>query len=83
MLLVKNERMARDGRQALPKTRLCAEVLLSLVFDAETYQVKTTIRRMQSRLGNGWSATSAVQFLSGRQAEVAIGRSLPEERPAL
>lgn len=67
-MLYKIERMKQKARDELPKARLCAHVVCSLALDADEDSVAATIRKMKTRLGVGWSVTSAFQFMSGRQA---------------
>ena len=62
----------------LPKARLCADVVLSVVSgDAD---LELAISKLKAGLGNNWSHVTAFQFMSGRQAKFAAECSRTEEQ---
>lgn len=66
----------------LPKTRLCAAVVLSWGYvDQQTLETTTTA--LQAELGNGWSTTSAFQFMAGKTAKAALDTAAADEQVSL
>lgn len=65
----------------LPKVRLCADVILQHLMSGK--EQPQTIAALKAIIGPNWSETTAVQFMSGRQAVLAIECARPEERRTL
>ena len=66
----------------LPKTRLCAAVVLAWGY-ADQSRVANTTAELQAGLGNGWSTTSAFQFMSGKSAKAALDTAKADEQVSL
>lgn len=62
----------------LPKTRLCSEVVLSVLSGSSDFDL--AIAKLKAGLGGNWSHVTAFQFMSGRQARLATECGLPEEQ---
>jgi len=73
-------RLRRNAQKELPKTRLCAEVIHAILLYEDKEAAAASIGKMQKKLGIGWSTTSSIQFMSGRQAEFAAECGLPDEK---
>jgi hypothetical protein len=54
----------------LPQIRLCAAVVLAWGH-ADQPRIANANAELQVRIGNGWSTTSAFQFMSGKAAKAA------------
>lgn len=80
-------RMRAAAPLELPKTRLCARVVLaSLPIEARPEggdDLQPALQALKAGLGPRWSAVTSFQFMSGRQAEFAAECGLPEERVSL
>lgn len=66
----------------LPKTRICAAVVLAR-FEGNQVKIKETVDALKSALGTGWSETSAFQFMSGKQAKAALDYGTKDEQVLL
>jgi hypothetical protein len=66
----------------LPKTRLCAAVVLAWGY-ADQLKVESTTAALQAELGNGWSTTSAFQFMAGKTAKAALDTAAVDEQVSL
>jgi len=65
----------------LPRTRLCATVVLAMAHsDAD---IEQAVRALKAELGGNWSHVTAFQFMSGRQAMLAAQSGTPQERDGL
>lgn len=65
----------------LPKARLCANLILSSVDGQSAIQL--AVDQLKQGLGNNWSATTALQFMSGRRGEFAADCAEPHEQARL
>lgn len=65
----------------LPKARLCANLILSSLDGKSAIQL--AVDQLKQGLGNNWSATSALQFMSGRRGEFAADCAEPHEQARL
>ncbi len=65
----------------LPKARLCANVILAAV-DGEN-AMESAVAQLKQGLGNNWSRTTALQFMSGRRGEFAADCAPPQEQAQL
>lgn len=75
--------MRRNAPYELPKARLCANVIGTVLAGGTELEVAQAIERLKAGAGRNWSFTQAVQFLSGRQAELAIDCAPADEKVAL
>ncbi|OAI00896.1 hypothetical protein A1353_18980 [Methylomonas methanica] len=66
----------------LPQTRLCAAVVLAWGYE-DQLKFKNATKALQAELGNGWSSTSAFQFMSGATAKAALDTAGSEEQISL
>lgn len=66
----------------LPKTRLCAAVVLAWGY-SDQLKVETATSALQAALGNGWSSTSAFQFMAGKTAKAALDTADSDEQISL
>jgi hypothetical protein len=66
----------------LPKTRLCAAVVLACGY-ADQSKIANATAELQAGLGNGWSTTSAFQFMSGKSAKAALDTAEVDEKAFL
>ncbi len=66
----------------LPKTRLCAAVVLAWGY-ADQLKVENATAALKAELGNGWSSTSAFQFMAGKTAKEALDTADSEEQVSL
>src|SRR5574343_303344 len=66
----------------LPKTRLCAAVVLAWGY-SDQLKVETATSALQAALGNGWSSTSAFQFMAGKTANAALDTADSDEQISL
>ena len=64
----------------LPKTRLCAGVVLAL---AEGGDEAASLALLKAGMGNNWSPVAAFQFMSGKQALFSAECGKPEEKVSL
>lgn len=71
----------RMAPQELPKARLCAEVILAISEGEDA--VALAVTELKKGLGNNWSITTAMQFMSGRRGAFAAECALLPERPRL
>lgn len=67
----------------LPKVRLCAHVVGTVLCGMGSDAVAEAVGLLRAYAGAGWSTTHALQFLSGRQAEFAIDCAVPREKAVL
>ena len=65
----------------LPKTRLCANVILSS--DRGVGAIELAVEQLKQGLGKNWSPVLALQFMSGRRAEFAADCAAPQEQAHL
>lgn len=65
----------------LNKVRLCADVALAYLSDDKSRIDNSTAKLKE--LGNGWSVTSAFQFLAGKTAKAALDKTSIEEQRTL
>ncbi|MGZ3836422.1 MAG: hypothetical protein ACXVB0_23105 [Mucilaginibacter sp.] len=63
----------------LPKTRLCAAVVLAWGY-ADQSRIANAAAELQVGLGNGWSGTSAFQFMCGKSAKAALDTAEADEK---
>lgn len=66
----------------LPKTRLCAAVVLAWGYD-DQLKVENATTALKAELGNGWSLTNAFQFMAGKTAKAALDTADSEEQISL
>ncbi|NOU12887.1 MAG: hypothetical protein HOO92_02810 [Methylococcaceae bacterium] len=66
----------------LPKTKLCAAVVLAWVY-ADQSKIENATTELQAGLGNDWSTTSAFQFMSGKSAKAALDTAKADEQVSL
>ena len=78
---MRNNRMRKAAPYELRKARLCASVVLTT--DENEESASATVASLKSSLGACWTATAAFQFMSGRQAELAVACASSEEKPRL
>ena len=64
----------------LPKTRLCAGLVLAI---AAGEGVDASLALLKAGMGNNWSAVAAFQFMSGKQALFSAECAGPAERASL
>ncbi len=64
------------------KTRLCADVVLAWGC-ADQSRAANATAELQTGLGNGWSTTSAFQFMSGKSAKAALDTAKADEQVSL
>lgn len=64
----------------LPKTRLCADLVLAI---AAGQGVEESLSRLKAGMGANWSAVAAFQFMSGKQALFSAECGAPAERAGL
>lgn len=64
----------------LPTARLCAAVVHALV---SAQSLDAPLRALKSHKGTNWSPLLALQYMSGRRAEMAAEASPPGERVGL
>ena len=71
----------------LPKARLCARVVLASLPSGPGASggadLVAALAALKAGLGQKWSAVTAIQYMSGRQAEFAAECGLPQERVGL
>lgn len=71
----------------LPKARLCARVVLAALAEDPSASggadLVAALAALKADLGQRWSAVTAIQYMSGRQAEFAAECGLPQERAGL
>lgn len=76
------EKKIAKQRQAapleLPKARLCADVVLSVLKGANEFE--DALSKLKTGLGENWSHVTAFQFMSGRQARLSAECARPEEQ---
>lgn len=78
---MRSNRMRKAAPYELRKARLCASVVLTT--DDNEESASATVASLKSSLGACWTATAAFQFMSGRQAELAVACASSEEKPRL
>lgn len=66
----------------LPKTRLCAAVVLAWGY-ADQLKLENATTALQAERGNGGSSTSAFQFMAGKTAKAALDTANIEEHISL
>ena len=66
----------------LPKTRLCAAVVLVWGY-ADQSRITNATAELQTGLGCGWSTTSAFQFMSGKSVKAALDTAKADEQVSL
>ncbi len=66
----------------LPKTRLCAAVVLAWGYSEQNKVVEATAC-LKKELGTGWSATSGFQFMAGKSAKAALDTAGKDEQVSL
>lgn len=82
--LVKKIREARAfAVHEVPKARLCAEVIYSLIREDDLDGVQKAVDELKSGCGNNWSPITAFQFMSGRRGEFAAEAAPREEQERL
>jgi hypothetical protein len=74
--------IANDATSELLKVRLCSSVILTLLDDNPT-NIQKSITALQKELGNGWSLTSAMQFMPGKRAKAALEQGNAEEQVSM
>ena len=71
----------------LPKARLCARVVLASLPAGPgatgMEDLVAALAALKAGLGQKWSAVTAIQYMSGRQAEFAAECGLSQERAGL
>ena len=82
-MLLKIAKMREAAPHELPKARLCAFVVLSSVEPLGEGVAAQAIADLKAALGSNWSATTAFQYMSGRQAEFATECGTRAEQPSL
>lgn len=82
-MLNKIARMRSQAPYELPKTRLCVNVVGTILAGGSAQEVAHAVELLQAGVGPSWSVTQALQFLSGRQAEFAIECAPADQRPTL
>lgn len=66
----------------LPKTRLCAAVVLAWGYSDQN-KIDDATAHLKKELGNGWSATSGFQFMAGKSAKAALDTAGKDEQVSL
>jgi hypothetical protein len=66
----------------LPKTKLCAAVVLAWGYADQT-KIENATAELKAGLGNGWSTTQAFQFMSGSSAKAALDTATVDEQVSL
>jgi hypothetical protein len=69
-----------DATFELQKARLCSSVILALVDGNPAVNIQKSITALQKQLGNGWSLTSTIQYMSGKRAKAALERGTADEQ---
>ena len=64
----------------LPKTRLCAGVVLAM---ASGQGVEASLALLKAGMGDNWSPVAAFQFMSGKQAFFSAACGVADEQAAL
>lgn len=82
-MLNKLASMRSNAPYELSKTKLCANVIGTVLAGGSDEEVSQAIELLKAGTGRNWSITQALQFLSGRQAEFAINCASDGERSAL
>lgn len=67
-LLAKIARMREAALNELPKTRLCAQIVLKLVDTKDEHSLCEEIASLKANLGPNWSVITAFQFMCGFQS---------------
>jgi len=67
--------------QFLQQTRLCADVVLAALEGESALQA--AVDRLKQGVARKWSYTQALQFMSGRQAQLACECAAPAEHARL
>ncbi|POR07958.1 hypothetical protein BV908_18425 [Diaphorobacter sp. LR2014-1] len=70
-----------EAPRELPKARLCAEAILAAIDGEEA--ILQALQLLKHGLGNNWSITTAMQYMSGRKGEFAADCADPQEKPRL
>lgn len=78
---MRSNRMRKAAPYELRKARLCASVVLTT--DDNEESASATVASLKNSLGACWTVTAAFQFMSGRQAELAVACANTEEKPRL
>lgn len=74
--------IANDTAFELRKARLCSSVILALL-DDNSANIQESITALQKELGNGWSLTSAIQYMSGKRAKAALELGTANEQVSM
>jgi hypothetical protein len=74
--------IANNATFELEKARLCSSVILALV-DGNSANIQKSTTALQKELGNGWSLTSAIQYMSGKRAKAALERGTADEQVSM
>jgi hypothetical protein len=77
VMLAQQKALAPD---LLPKTRLCAGLVLAM---ASGQDVAAALALLKAGMGDNWSPVAAFQFMSGKQALFSAACGTPDEQPAL
>lgn len=82
-MLNKLANMRSNAPYELPKTKLCANLIGTILACGTDQEISEAIELLKVGAGRNWSITQALQFLSGRQAEFAIDCAPEGERATL
>ncbi len=82
-LQYKLDAMRRDAPLHLTKARLCSDLVFALCGIDSEQSVEVRLKALKAGLGSRWSVVSALQFMSGQQAEFVIQICAVQERPRL
>lgn len=74
--------IANDATFELRKARLCSSVVWAWLH-GDPSKTKESIVALQNEIGNGWSLTSAMQFMSGKHAKAALEQGNAEEQVSM
>lgn len=75
--------MRSNAPYELPKAKVCAYVVGTLLSGGSDQEISQSIKLLKAVAGQNWSSTQALQYLSGQQAELAIDCAPEGERVAL
>lgn len=82
-MAIKLARMRSLAPHALPKVRLCAKLIHAIANEKGEQEIDQSLKNLKAGIGLNWSIPTAFQFMSGKQAEMAIDCATPEEKSYL
>ena len=81
-LISKLANMRAKAPREVPKVRACALVVLSRV-SPQSPEAAAAVANLKTVAGRNWGVGTAVQYLSGQQAEMAIACAPPDDQADL